>query len=448
MGMTEGIAARDVTTARDHGPMGEWRRRTGAAMDGARLAGCDESLDAELYAILAALRTAARRGRSRRCLILSDSESALEMVERAWGKGVRGGGRGGGRAALLHAVNEERGKLELAVFVWNPAHAGSSTSAAADAAAKAHLVAQPEEHGQWVSEHLPKGRYVQTVMAEGREAVWHTTRFAAMQAGVGWWVRRGEAERERGGRVARWDRLGPAWGQRSEQGWEAVWRGTGARAPSVQEAGTADAEAAREQNAREAEEDEREGVRTGRWRSADPEEEAHDRNRCGTAMAARARALGEPGTGAQTQGCPACCSRARGWRWARDVGNEGRGAQGWDEERDMQRGEWVRGGTGKGKRDATLRHVLCGECEGVPEEARREAKQAVAAHMRAAMKAVTRREDLVMTDDAQLDGVAMLASLLEEFVDGVEGTASASPFFEGVDAGVLSVEPDFHGITP
>jgi hypothetical protein len=53
-----------------------------------------------------------------------------------------------------------------------------------------------------------------------------------------------------------------------------------------------------------------------------------------------------------------------------------------------------------------------------------------------------------MTDDAQLDGVAMLASLLEEFVDGVEGTASASLFFEGVDAGVLSVEPDFHGITP
>ena len=125
--------------------------------------------------------------------------------------------------------------------------------------------------------------------------------------------------------MARGDRLGPAWGQRGEQGWEAGWRGTGARAPSVQEAGTADAEAAREQNAREAEEEEREGVRTGRWRSADPEEEAHDRNRCGTAMAARARALGEPGTGAQTQGCPACCSRARGWRWARDVGNEGRG---------------------------------------------------------------------------------------------------------------------------
>ena len=159
-------------------------------MDGARLAGCDESLDAELYAILAALRTTRGRGANRRCLVLSDSESALEMVESAWRNGVRWGGKGGGRAALLHAINKEREKLELAVFVWNPAHVGSSTSAVADAAAKAHLTAKPEEHGGWVTEHLPEGRYVQTVRAEGREAVWHTTRFAAVQESIGWWVRR------------------------------------------------------------------------------------------------------------------------------------------------------------------------------------------------------------------------------------------------------------------
>ena len=35
----------------------------------------------------------------------------------------------------------------------------------------------------------------------------------------------------------------------------------------------------------------------------------------------------------------------------------------------------MKGGTGEEKRDATLRHVLCGECEGVPEETRQGTRQ-------------------------------------------------------------------------
>ena len=109
-------------------------------------------------------------------------------------------------------------------------------------------------------------------------------------------------------------------------------------------------------------------------------------------MAARARALWEPCTGAQEQGCPTCCSRGRGWCWERDVGTEARGAWEWDEERDSKRGAWVRSESGGAKKDATLQHVLCGECEGIPEDTRAVVKEGMATHLRMALRAMTRRD--------------------------------------------------------
>ena len=203
--------------------------------------------------------------------------------------------------------------------------------------------------------------------------------------------------------MARWEEIGPEWHPRSSGGWAGVWERTGAQAPSVQEEDPKARRATQEENARNAAEEEEERQAT-KWRKATPAEEREDKARCGVAMAARARALWERGTQVNEQGCPACCSRSRGWRWERDVGatriataldaggRDGEGAvrvslrlstttsrdpREWREWQDGRRGSWVREGGGGAPRQATLIHVLCGECEGVPQQARKAARDAI-----------------------------------------------------------------------
>ena len=154
-----------------------WERRcVGAGMRGERLPSTYEIVDAELHAILMVLKEVAARpdAQQRRCLVMSDSLTALTMVERAWREGVRWHGPRTGRAGMLHAICDARRGLELLVTMWVPAHAGIAANAYADAAAKAHLGATLDGRrvAAAVVDALPAGRWVQTVAgAEGR-AIW------------------------------------------------------------------------------------------------------------------------------------------------------------------------------------------------------------------------------------------------------------------------------------
>ena len=359
-------------------------RSIGAGLIGCRLPAPMEVVDAELYAVLMALRaTAEREGpEGRRVLVMSDSLEALRMTERAWREGVRWTGRGAGRAALLHAINTERAKLQLVVTMWVPAHAGVGANAMADAVAKAHLDdGEVYDVASEVRRHLPAGRTVQTVAGEA----WMAPSFDAMREAVGWWVRR----RARGGGSATdGQRLGPGWSARRVTRWEAVWEATGARTTATADAGDQGAAAAgeaadgggpRDLLARaEANEEERQERRKkkGRRKGATTLEVSQDSGRCGVAMAARAGALWEGGTTHGGQGCPACCSHARGWRWVESEG----GAPVW-------RGSV----SGAAPVHADMLHVLCGSCEGVEEEARRTGRGELRGALQRCRKIITRK---------------------------------------------------------
>ena len=110
-----------------------WRQRqAGAGLRSERLPGHYEVVDAELAAVLMALEeTAAKTDASgRRCLIMSDCESAMRMVEAAW----RGGRRtyaAGSRGAMLEAICTQREKLQTVITMYVPADEASAESAGA-----------------------------------------------------------------------------------------------------------------------------------------------------------------------------------------------------------------------------------------------------------------------------------------------------------------------------
>ena len=360
------------------------RRGLGEGMCGQRLPACYEVVDAELHAILMALQKTGEREapETRRCLILSDSLTALEMVERAWRGGVTWHGPRSGRAALLHAINSARARLQLVVTVWTPAHRGVAANAYADAAAKAYL-SMPIDEGRAqaaIMRDLPTGRLVQVVAADGGLEPWPETRFAVMREAVGWWVRRREMEqtRTRVMAVAK-DRLGAKWAPGEATRAEAVWTRTGARTAAskadTRDEDDADAAARTLVEVAEAQAKKRGGRRAKRRKGATGAEMADDRERCGMAMAARAGELWEGGTWESEQGCPACCSRGRGWGW-----NE------------PSRGKWRwQGPSGQTATRADMWHVTCGACEGVPATERAAGKEAMRGGLREMLKVATRK---------------------------------------------------------
>ena len=224
------------------------RRCVGQGMMGARLPAHMEVVDAELYAVLLAVREVSRRtgAAQRRCLVMSDSISALRMVEAAWRRGVKATGGGRNREAILEAINTYRGKLEKVVTMYVPAHAGVSPNAMADAVAKAYLQQEmnEEEVSAAVEEGLAAGRWVRK-MREGRSGgtvLWDRTAFDATREAIGWWVRAREWGRLTESKTAiDAQRIGRPWEERSETRWDAVWEGTGAR-PGGMKKGAAEGE--------------------------------------------------------------------------------------------------------------------------------------------------------------------------------------------------------------
>ena len=352
-------------------------RSVGRGMIGMRLPACYEVVDAELHAILLALTETASRGGAagRRCLIMCDCLSALEMVEDAWRKGVRWHGPGTGRAAMLHAINEVRARLGLVVMMWVPAHVGVSANAYVDAVAKTYLDGPTTRRAtSMVTEHLPAGKRVYTAPTPDGHAYWPETRFTAMRDAMGWWVRKQEVEQRE--HVVDATRVGPAWDSRTPTRWDDVWAGTGARTRSTDTERQDDGGAAEDETLLDAA---AAATACGRKKRAKRkqhvtgEQMSDDRTRCGVAMAARGGALWEGGSHATKQGCPACCSRARGWGW---VGQQGGGCA------------WQR--ATEHAVQADLLHVLCGECQGLDGDARKAGRDAIARSLRTARREVTR----------------------------------------------------------
>ena len=97
------------------------------------------TVDAELAAILLALREVVKgtEAAQRRCLIMSDSASAIKLVERAWRAPGRGSYALGSRGHMLEAINTYRERIQMLVLVYVPAHRGFAANSYADAIAKA-----------------------------------------------------------------------------------------------------------------------------------------------------------------------------------------------------------------------------------------------------------------------------------------------------------------------
>ena len=371
-GMTEGI----LMTERGWGETEEeaLKRGIGEGIRGKRLPESYEVVDAELTAILHALTTTASRDnpRRRRCLVCSDCLSALRMVEDAWRMGVTWTGARSGRAAILHAINEVREKIELCVMMWNPAHSGVANNAVADAAAGAYLNADPTDTMEELRRHLPGGRYIQATWEKGSWKEWPKTRFAAIREATGWWVRGQETSGR--SRVVEVPRIGKPWDERSPDRWEDVWVKTGARAPRQPKE---EEEEREERNAgrtlleiaEEAVSDAAAHRKKGRTRDPTAKEMSDDRGRCGVAMTARARGIRERTWGPHPQGCAACCSRARGWGWQEEGGKR----------------VWGRGNERSTQADEV--HKQCGECEGIEKEEREAVKGVIKEGLREALRA-------------------------------------------------------------
>jgi len=308
-------------------------RWVGEGMQGMSLPEWFEVVDAELAAVLMYLQTVVADAEvgeggteGRRCLIMSDCKGAMQMIEQAWrGTGVAGLGRAK-RGGILEAICRLRERLGMVVFMYVPAHRGASTSAMADAVAKAHLCNRLREgEAEWLRRKLltqREGRaFGYELMGDGGAvAPWHDGVFDIHRDAVGAWVRGREAGRVRTGAAAKGTvlvdvaRLGLVDTEGNGEWWGEVMRGTGA-AQEVER---------REGRTREVAEEEAESVR-------------RDNVRCGVAAAmrnggevrrvthdawhegevGRERAGGEWGKACRRE-AGSHCSWARGWRWRRD----------------------------------------------------------------------------------------------------------------------------------
>ena len=212
--------------------------------------------------------------------------------------------------------------------------------------------------------------------------VWPATRFATVREGIGWWVRKGEVT-ERTRRTVDTGRIGAAWDARVATRWDVVWEKTGARTaaqpkekedddngsgggPPEEGKGWDLLEAAEEQAMNGRKEKRTKAAVTGK-------EVSEDAGRCGIAMAAREGELWDPGVRTR-QGCPACCSHAHGYGW-----------------RETHAGKWEWAhSSGASAVQVDMMHAVCGECKGIPQEAKRESRGMIARSMRAARGALVR----------------------------------------------------------
>ena len=101
-------------------------RATGRGMEGGRLPATWEVIDAEMYAVFRALlrvylETRSGEGaeavRAKRILILSDCQSAIKEIERAWREGEARHETKGDRRALLEAICRIRAQMGIVVIM-------------------------------------------------------------------------------------------------------------------------------------------------------------------------------------------------------------------------------------------------------------------------------------------------------------------------------------------
>ena len=266
--------------------------------------------------------------------MMSDCQSAMQMIEAAWRGGKVEKLERAKRGGILEAICRARAKLELVVFMYVPAHRGVSMSAMADAAAKAYL---EEDVGrgqaEWLADILIRKREgrefgYQMTGEDGVAAPWHDNVFEMQKEAVGAWVREREAGRVKTGAGARGTvmvdtgRLGLVDTAGSGVWWGEVMQGAGTadnverEERRTEEVATAEAGKVRQGNARQGivaamrNGGELRGVTHGKWHREEVEKE---------------RARGEWGRAcrSEAQGCPACCNKARGWGWRAEDGADG-----------------------------------------------------------------------------------------------------------------------------
>ena len=274
-----------------------------------------EVVDAELAAILMVLKETAQHAdaKTRRCLIMSDSASALRMIEYAWRARSRGTYAMGDRGGMLEAICTYREQIELAVLVYVPAHRGFSGNSYADTAAKACIEGDIGEVSKMIRDGVRWRKYVTEVEVEGKWELWDKGTYGMMKEALGWWIVREEARGMGTSRMLDMGRLGPAWQPQAADRNAEVWVGTGA---SIPRAKGRDGEPT-DGNADECCET-TEAARVGvamAARQGNAWTVAHDKVMHARRRQEEATGVYGPATRAWHMGCPGCCSRAHGWRW-------------------------------------------------------------------------------------------------------------------------------------
>ena len=306
----------------EQGNAEDWHRtRLSAGMRGMRLPAHYEVVDAEMAAILMVLKEEAayEDADTRRILIMSDCASALRMIEKAWRARRRREYAMGNRGAMLEAICTYRERIGQMVTMYVPAHRGFSANAYADAAAKACTNAKIGNMSETIREAVQWRTHLNEVWEEyeegqGRWEIWDVPQYDAIKEAVGWWIVEKEVEKmgDRAKDVLETTRIGPVWKAYKVTREQGIWEKTGASTKA---------------EGRQEEEQEQEDAngdtyakRTGMAmaaRNGDIWRATHGREN-----AARRKGEATAGGGAATRswemGCPACCSRERGWRWSTD----------------------------------------------------------------------------------------------------------------------------------
>ena len=123
-------------------------------------------------------------------------------------------------------------------------------------------------------------------------------------------------------------------------------------------------------------------------------------------------------------GVPGGCSYARGWRWTAGPGKP----------------EWRAGVSGASPAHADLAHVLCGNCEGVDEEARRVGRGELRGAMQRCRKVVTRagrRGTPAAITEGRADLVSLIDAAQRALAKGARATAAEREAFRQWLAGDL-----------